>query len=839
MSLLIVLQSPLFPPIAIGLFAFTFVLLRPPRRGKVIDIDEDSRLSDDEVKRLIDQAIDAKRRKDLTRAGWFYEQGKLWVKAAECYQSAGNELWAAELFRKGGDHRRSGEIYRLNGYALEAASTLEQGGLLGDAGVNYAVAGDLPRAARLFEQSGRPEEAAEIYFRLGMFHQAGKLFELAKDRSRAADAYERMIETLGRKTLEADVQIAKILEKEGRQAATIRFLEAVGEVMAALRTAIRFSHDDEALRLYQDYREILAAPLLKGAKAGKLSATVLADLFERAGDHVPAARMARVLGQWRRVAELYEKAGKDEKAAAAWEEAGEIREAALSFERAGHHRRAAELFEERGEPVRAIHCYRQADLHYEAGILYERVGEPENALTSYQRVESADPNWRESQLRLAVLFSLRGRSELALDTYLDVLSREEPTQSDVDSLVAMARLLRDHGRYGEAAACFSTATRLDASQPGLEGAMQEARSRAADSGQDVPLGYPFQPSATPSRPADSLESAVSEESVAVGGVSRDDVAPPPSVGSLPAGVTAHPLPHREVADEMGVDSMEAEQEAWDADESSLVPKDTLVSFEAFIDGFSDESLADPDTSAEIDPTSAAEQPLTQADIDSPPAWDAGDDAWDIEDDTGADEWATPGPVQAAGAGKRPEFDSSFDDDQEWSGAFDDPASAVDEAPSSSSATSLSTGGGIDDAFVSGVLDSVEFGTEAAPAGSPLASFDVFGVFEKKERFFVEQFLSFQEVGAGEDVLQGDEQDDGLVLLVAGEVDIRTDGGAPQHAEALALLGPELLLKGELPDIRIIATTPVQCWVLSRGAARRLAESDRDVALRLARALRSV
>jgi len=828
LSLLIVLQSPLFPPIAIGLFFVALFALRPPRNGKVVEIDEFARLSDDEVKRLIDQAIEAKQRKDLMRAGWLYEQGKLWVKAAECYQEAGDDLWAAELFRRGGDHRRSGEIYRLGGFALEAATTLEQGGHLGDAGVNYAISGDLPRAARLFEQASRPEEAAELYFRLGMFHQAGKLFEKAGERGRAADAYERMLESLGRKTLEADIRIARVLEKEGREIATIRFLEAVGEVMAALRTAIRFSHDDEALRLYREYREILAAPLLKGAKEGKLSATVLSDLFDRAGDHVPAARMARLLGQWRRVAELYEKAGKADKAAAAWKEAGEIGEAALAFERAGRFGRAAELFEERGEPVRALHCYRQADLHYEAGLLYERVGEPENAITSYQSVLPDDSNWRDARLRLGALFALHGRSELALDTYEDVLSREEPGTSDVDSLVVMATLLRERGRYGEAAACFSTIARLDASREGIEAQMQDARLRAEKGGQEVPVHFPYEPPAPPQPDAgQTFERLPADESMAIDGPFPTD-APGPSMGSLPAGVTAHPLPHRDVADESGYGSVDTEDRAWDDSQADLVPKDTLVSFEAFIDGYSDESLADPATSAELESQSgqpsadrvtgasgdsmesdwSAPSPegmgLTQADIDSPPAWEAEDGEWAIDGDEEEMDWAAPGPVGGADPAEEPEAASDPDSDE----------------------------------FVSGVLDSVEFGGETAPSGSPLESFEVFGIFDKRERFFVERFFTFIEVGKGEDVLQGDEEEDGLVLLVAGDAEVRAAGGEPKRFSAPALLGPELLLKGELPDVRITAASTMQCWTLSRAAARRLAEKDRDVALRLARALRS-
>ncbi len=152
MSLLLLLETPVFPPLTLVLLFVAYALLRPSRGGKVVDADgEGARLSDDEVKGLIDRAIDAKKRQDLLKAGWMYEQGKLWVKAAECYQGAGDGLWAAELFTRGGAHRRAGELYRLNGYALEAGRTLEQGGLLGGAGVNYAIAGDLPRAARVFE----------------------------------------------------------------------------------------------------------------------------------------------------------------------------------------------------------------------------------------------------------------------------------------------------------------------------------------------------------------------------------------------------------------------------------------------------------------------------------------------------------------------------------------------------------------------------------------------------------------------------------------------------------------------------------------------------------------
>ena len=873
MSLLLLLETPVFPPLALVLLFVVYMVLRPSRGGKVVDTEEDgARLSDDEVKGLIDRAIEAKKRQDLLKAGWLYEQGKLWVKAAECYQSAGDGLWAAELFTRGGAHRRAGELYRLKGYALEAGRTLEQGGLLGDAGVNYAVAGDLPRAARLFEQAGRPEQAAELYFRLGMFHQAGSLFEKARSRSRAADSYERMIETLGRKTLQADVQIARILEKEGRHDATIRFLEAVGEVMAALRTAIRHGRDDEALRLYRKYREILAGPLLKGASEGKLSATVLADLFERAGDHVPAARMAQVLGQWRRVAELYEKAGRDDKAGTAWEEAGELREAALAYERADRFHRAAELFEERGEPVRAIHCYRQGGNHFAAGSLYEKVGEVENAISAYQSVDPGDERWRSSRVRLAHLLRTANRGGLAVDTFIELLSSRRPTHEDMDDLQALAELLAEETRFGEAAATWFTMAGINAMREGVDASYARTKEQARKQNQEIPRAFPFVPPVEPAPPASAerpvreaartaqLHASLDEpsestfESGPQGVASGEDSA-------LPDGVTATPFPPRNVVLDGEPDELGDRNSVFAGEGSQLVPKDTLVSFEAFIDGFTDENLpqdsreedsvvevvddeedADPISEDPISeemawkPSVAEEDSLTPG-LDGPPVW---------EEEAG-DEWAADDGARPAAEdqswGMRPEFGAaSSEEDLSWSGNLDEdaggePADAWDVSPAAETEIpDLAQG---QDSFVSGVLATGSYGAEDAPSGSPLDSFEVFQIFDKRERFLVEQFLEFREAEAGEVVLGQDDERDGLVLLLKGEMEVQVSDGPSRAVRAVALLGEEMLLRGELPDVTVRARTQVQCWVLSRSAARALADREREVALRLAKALRTL
>jgi tetratricopeptide (TPR) repeat protein len=927
LNLIALLQSPLLPVLAFGVATAAWLMTRPSARGRIDHPDDDEgRLSDDEVKVLIDRAIEAKKKKDHLRAGWFYEQGNLWIKAAECYETAGDAIWAAELFQRGGDHRRSGELYRLNGHALEAATVLELGGHLGDAGVNYAVAGDVPRAARLFEEAGRQEEAAELYFKLGGYHQAGKLFAEAGNRRRAADAYERMVETLGGRTLEADVQIARILEKEKRHEATVRFLEAVGEVLGGLRAAIRYGLSDEALRLYREYRDILAGPLLKGAKEGKLSASVLADLFEQAGDFVPAARMARTVGQWHRVAKLYEQAGDDARAAGAWERAGEVREAALCYERAGVQEKAAKLFEEGGETVRAVHCYNQAAQHFDSGRLYDLAGEVENAIAAFEKVGESHVQWRKARLRLGHLERQAGRPDVASRIFEDALSRTEPQADDADDLIALAQLLRGQQRYGEAAATWAAVGALDSGREGVTQALSKLASLARDHDQPVPESYPY----TPARPAPEEEAATEPMMPALDGARRGFSGTPGK--GLPAGVTMNPIVDRPVSmdgDAKHDDVLAAGtslDDGFGAMGSGLVPKESLVSFEAFADGFSDESLVGADTSEEID-TAVGESPAPDASSEgvaealpeptplemaetakAPPdparaesssrwdipemaeepleagaRWGSGEaqESWSPDGGPGEDwaarqesddEWAADGSVanawdatpedgsspieqaswtQFAREGAtpvlekgdepvgRPEFGPASGDDLSWSGSLDSDEGTGWRPPPGESTPADPAELGFADPTTSGVLSFDDFGTEAAPAGSPLDAVEAFRVLERPEKALVEQFLDFRALEAGEPVLTGDPEADGLVLLVEGEVDVQTPQEAPRRHKAVALLAAQTLLLGELPDLRIIARTPVQCWILSRLAARKMAERNREVALRLARALRSL
>ena len=124
MTLVVLLQSPVFPPVAMLLLVLGFFVLRPRRPGKPVEASK-GRPDDDAVKKLIPRAIEAKKRKEMGRAGWLYEQGQLWVKAAECHEIAGDGLWAAELYARGGAKRQAGELYRRFGHPLAAAEALQ------------------------------------------------------------------------------------------------------------------------------------------------------------------------------------------------------------------------------------------------------------------------------------------------------------------------------------------------------------------------------------------------------------------------------------------------------------------------------------------------------------------------------------------------------------------------------------------------------------------------------------------------------------------------------------------------------------------------------------------
>ena len=850
MSLVVLLQSPLFPPLALALLALAHLALRSTRPGNPVDDADTGRPDDEEVKRWINEAIEAKRRGDMSRAGWLYEQGNLWVKAGECHEAGGDALWAAKLYARGGDYRRAGELYRRHGFPLEAASILEQGGMLGDAGVCLVVIGDLPRAAALFVRAGRPEDAAELYLRIGAYHRAGKLFEEARDRARAADAYEKMIDSLGRKQLDAPREIATVLEEEGRIDATIRFLEAVGEVLQALRVAIRYQHD-QATRLYGEYREILAGPLLRGAEEGKLSAKVLSDLFERAGDHIPAARMALQMGQTARAARLFEDGGQDTKAAEAWEAAGEVREAALAWERAGHHGQAGSFYEQIDDPLRAVHCYRQGELHFDAGRLYQILGEEDNAIAALGQVTRSDPHRRTARLQLGRMMISRDRWEAAVGYFEEALGELEPTLEEVDDLVALARVLEAQERFGDAAACWRSVNRLDPLRADADEAFVSMRDRAARDGQDVPQAYPYAPVApsasppvAPDGPGAGAPAAAqwgAAQGLDLGG--GDELAPglvaPPDSGAGADLAQAHPAqaPGGEPFAASPVD--EPSLPDWS---DPMAPDGAdMVSFEAYTDLGDDDLLADLGTrprpgskiaAGQVSLVSASLPPGVEGDTGGWPAWESGTEG----------ERREMGPFTPAG-----EMDAGASDPRTARDPDPPPSpgeslvlepepgvGALDPFSQSADLADFGLGGGLTDELGDLLEDASESLTPREP---PWDAFEMFATFEPAERAQLGTMLRLYDANAGDELYHGEDKRDGLILLADGQLEVRGGEEPPTVVTAADVAGERMLLEGELPLLSARALTDVRCWMLSRVDARELAQRDRDLAVKLARALR--
>ena len=866
MTLVVLFQSPLFPPMALLLLALGFFVLRPPRRGRAVEVDR-ARPEDDEIKRLIPRAIEAKKRKEMGRAGWLYEQGHLWVKAAECHELAGDGLWAATLYARGGDHRRAGELYRRFGHPLEAADSLQPAGLLGDAGVLYALVGDRARAAALFAKAGRPADAADIYLQMGAFHQAGKLFQAAKKPARAADAYEKMLEKLGRDQLEASPEIALVLETEGRIEATIRFQEATGEVLAALRTAIRHKNAAESTRLYTQYRDILAGPLLRGAEEGKLSAAVLVDLFEEAGDAIPAARMAQLLGQTSRAADLFDRGGQPVKAAEEWEAAGARREAAQAWKRGEHHERAARLFEQLGEIAQAVQGYRRAGLFGEAGRLLESQGDVDAALEAYGQVPASDPGWRDARLQLARLNAAASRWEAAIQLYEEALGVQPPTLDEVGDLVALARLLEARERFGEAAACWTVVIRLEPTHGDADDAFRRMRDGAAGAGQEVPDGYPYRPPAPTAPPAQGMDALGADPAQAVWSGSQGLV----SEGPAPPGLAAPPPPAG--LDDGADDGLD---EAGDSDwNEPITPQGTdLVSFETLAVGDDTASLerglgvkparpAKPRrggsiTTGQVSLVSASLPPGVEGDTGGWPTWEAGDledpptTRYSVDPDAGPAPDPTPEPIRGiepgpaaaapADSGPAAALEPVVPEPEDPFGLAANLEDFGLSGPSASLEDSEELLGGTDDSLVS---DLVSFEAPADAEPSPprglggLEGFPVFADFDAAEREAIELLLLERDAGAGEELMRGNDEQDGLLLVRDGQVEIRRGGGDPSLVSAPGLGATSTLLEGELPPLSALAVTPVRCWVLTRGCARDLATRDRPLAVKLSRGLRQL
>ena len=949
MGLIAIFQASIFPPLAIFFLFAVYYVFRPAPRGKEVNTEEE-RPTDAQVKQYIQRAIEAKRRKDQLQAGWLYERGNQWIRAAECFEAGGDGIWAAELFLRGGNHSQAGEMYRLFGYPREAAETFEAGGILGHAGVCFEISGDLPRAANLFQRADRPDRAAELYLRMGMHHQAGQLFEAAGDMAHAADAYERMIDQLGRKTFEASLSIARVLEQEGRIESTIRFYEGVGEVMQALFAAMRHGSDEDAIRIYKEYREILAGPLLRGAESGKLSPEIMANLFERANDPVPAARMAVKVGDQPRAARLFEEAQMDIQAGEAWEEAGETREAALAYERADAFNRAAPLFVACDDKLRAVHCFRQADDHWGAGVLYEEMGETDNAIGAFQKVDAHAEHREEARQKLARLLAGRDRWDLAIYTFEEFLNPRPSEVEDIDDIGSLARCLEARERFGEAAACWMTIARLEASREGVEEAYTRLRDLAEHAKQEIPPKYPYRP-AVPSAgaqvpgmgmggdagmglgggmPVDPATLGMGGGALSGGataGLMADGMPAAPGLsGGMPAAPGLEPAPDatetlpndmnlgqldqstgggfvHEASQPADVTAGDAQpfKAAWErgndappagvdaAAEAETDEGEAMVSFEAFSGGASSETFVGIDGPPEL-PTGVGSDALSQfpgggdavgSPDDSTPAADRQQEVHGDLGMPGVGPAAEPVGVGSLASGGGPD---SFVGDP---GAAS--ASTTMRSPDAVTTLSMKSDVVIPPGFSDISSESTPgemptFGMEPPPAVEmpnyqldappqsvvpappptepepgpgylteapadmpaepeaaavdPLSLFSFFDDLDFTERPRLQSFMDYYSFEPEEAVLDGDEDEDGLVLLTKGEVDITDASGRTFILAAVSYFAEEMLLSGDLPSMRAAARTQIECWILSREGARKLAEQDRPLAIKLARALRA-
>jgi hypothetical protein len=141
--------------------------------------------------------------------------------------------------------------------------------------------------------------------------------------------------------------------------------------------------------------------------------------------------------------------------------------------------------------------------------------------------------------------------------------------------------------------------------------------------------------------------------------------------------------------------------------------------------------------------------------------------------------------------------------------------------------------------LSGMTPAASMAARRPTMGNPLDSFGLFLDFQPREKAMLAQYLAPISAVAGQGLLAGDEDRDGLVLLVNGRVQVTQGRGASRTMNGPTFLAAEMLLSGDLPPIQATAESDVEAFILSREAARNLAEVDRPLAVKLAKTLRSV
>ena len=201
-----------------------------------------------ETRKLVRMAGDLYGRAGLHgKAQASFERGALWIPAAELALAHGSKEQAAALFQKGGDVPRAAEVLKALGKPIDAMRLLGEHhrdkGADEEAARCFEAAGEDLAAGDLYRMLEQFEKAGACYEKLGEFAQAAEMFRSAGDRTRAGGNYERC----GR-----FAEAAECLADAGDPAREAELLSRAGQKLRAGEIQLANGLEEEAIKVLQE-----------------------------------------------------------------------------------------------------------------------------------------------------------------------------------------------------------------------------------------------------------------------------------------------------------------------------------------------------------------------------------------------------------------------------------------------------------------------------------------------------------------------------------------------------------------------------------------------------------
>ena len=344
--------------ILVDVFSRIFSIVRRARRTTWVDAADIDALASTSNVDVIEVVRSRQRLKEQAKQ---LKRAKDFGKLANLYSEAGHPKEAAKWYRKIGNHHKAAMEIAKSGNTLKAARL-------------FVKEGDYASAAQYFMENARYEDAAAAYEKAEKPVLAASAYGMAGNTDRALDMFVNYFKTTG-DAMDIQIQAANECHK----------------TLADPKIAGALSEEQR--------RELL--PLL-------------AERFERAGNHERAATLFRSGGDLVRAGETFVLAGKLEEAATCMHQAGKKkeslrilgrfhetkanwREAGKAYAAAGDFLRAAEAFSKSKDAGKAADCFVRAGEYYRAGLAYAHAGRFPDAIKVIQRIKEEDPTFEASR----------------------------------------------------------------------------------------------------------------------------------------------------------------------------------------------------------------------------------------------------------------------------------------------------------------------------------------------------------------------------------------------------------------------------------------------------------